>query len=807
MLASLTLRSGAGNIDIDLIGDLNITTVLDSYKGDGDSLNFGGGKNSINIGWGDKDDDKAWANEDQIAGLYTDGSASINVDGTTSLTGGAIVADELNLTTGDLEINDLEIYDESKDKEIAIGVNLNNFDKDDKNDSNSYGNVDYKNEGHDKEGEINSTIASNGGTITIGGNKVSKEELEELGVNTDLDNLHIITKDEDWSIDLPVELINAGVAADQVKDVTNAIKSITATVPEQVKAQGPNAEDLYRKGIANGLSGEELEAFANSEKFQSSVEARDAWDTAKEKGISSKDLSAIAADILAGEEIVFLDNGQWGVKKQGCMSGRDPCIELSQDRGANSLSSAEVMDLITKAINGQLEHLEEGTAYDLAIKCAMAWSTVNKDSSVLLKLREQGHISDEQLAKSGFDPQKINSFVKVDQNVNAAISAAEAGLGRPLTAQEKAAITQSVVTGAAQEYQDYIDAMDNPEFRDAADKGVEFFEGLEKHYSSSDDKDKIYDELFNKPIYLTPVPVNDCVSQYSPCLDKNFTSPYKVYGEGTEGIWDDAIVNAQKGVVTGGAQTILGGVTAGGGVLGAFPSGGTTVIAVGSGTAQFFIGVDKLDGSISTWRNGEPREGFLTDGIQAALAAGGASKDNAHNWGKNVVTAIDIGSGVLELGAGGWTLIKNADNIGKLGGKYTISKNKVTSSSGTSIPKDVWDEWTKKSAMNPDSDSLMLGKWNKDGVSYIEEAKKSGNTYFDLGDNWNILKKEHGLTDDDMFDMFNVKVLDDAIKQKKIIKFSHDPRDDLGALGKEWDYLQKNGYTKLQKEGGYWIAK
>ncbi len=121
---------------------------------------------------------------------YTKKRDKVIADGTTSLTGGAITADELNLDTGELVVQDLNIYDESQD--FSVGGTLSLSKGTGENASNSYGNIDYKNEGHITEGEINSTIASNGGTITIGGKETSQEELEELGVNTDLDNLHII---------------------------------------------------------------------------------------------------------------------------------------------------------------------------------------------------------------------------------------------------------------------------------------------------------------------------------------------------------------------------------------------------------------------------------------------------------------------------------------------------------------------------------------------------------------------------------------------------------------------------------------
>ena len=53
----------------------------------------------------------------------------------------------------------------------------------------------------------------------------------------------------------------------------------------------------------------------------------------------------------------------------------------------------------------------------------------------------------------------------------------------------------------------------------------------------------------------------------------------------------------------------------------------------------------------------------------------------------------------------------------------------------------------------------------------------------------------NGYTGDEMFEMFNKPVLDEAAKKNKIIRFSHDPRnyDKNTAISKEWEYI-KNEY-------------
>ena len=49
-------------------------------------------------------------------------------------------------------------------------------------------------------------------------------------------------------------------------------------------------------------------------------------------------------------------------------------------------------------------------------------------------------------------------------------------------------------------------------------------------------------------------------------------------------------------------------------------------------------------------------------------------------------------------------------------------------------------------------------------------------TYFSLGNDWDVIKSKYNITDKDMFDLFNVPALDDAIKLGKEIRFSQDPR-------------------------------
>ncbi|WP_430535972.1 hypothetical protein [Listeria rocourtiae] len=140
---------------------------------------------------------------------------------------------------------------------------------------------------------------------------------------------------------------------------------------------------------------------------------------------------------------------------------------------------------------------------------------------------------------------------------------------------------------------------------------------------------------------------------------------------------------------------------------------------------------------------------------------------------------------------------------------------------GGKIPVQDFQEIRKASVHNVDGDSMTLGKYTptvEDGVenwgkagpdSYIGRAGDDS-MYFDLGSKWSEIQNKYKLTDNEMFEYFNVPALNDAVKSGKDIRFSHKP--DLkeykdSYLAKEWQYLQnEHGYSKLLPRGDVWYA-
>ena len=139
------------------------------------------------------------------------------------------------------------------------------------------------------------------------------------------------------------------------------------------------------------------------------------------------------------------------------------------------------------------------------------------------------------------------------------------------------------------------------------------------------------------------------------------------------------------------------------------------------------------------------------------------------------------------------------------------------------MPLEEYEMYRTKSVINPDSDTMTLGKyeptirpdgtqdWSTPGPnSYISKAGDT--TYFSLGDDWNKLTEAYHLDSrgEQMFEAFNKPALDDAVAQGKTIRFSHNPelpQYEDSAIRWEWDYLrEQHGYKDVDFVGGYWYA-
>ncbi len=113
---------------------------------------------------------------------------------------------------------------------------------------------------------------------------------------------------------------------------------------------------------------------------------------------------------------------------------------------------------------------------------------------------------------------------------------------------------------------------------------------------------------------------------------------------------------------------------------------------------------------------------------------------------------------------------------------------------------------------NPNAGSMTLGKYFDGTIesgSYVARAELTGDTYFSLGTQWNDITKAYGLSDKEMFNLFNTRALDDAVRAGEIYKiFAKSVGMERNALGDEWLYLQsKHGYTRLKKDRRLLVCK
>ncbi|MBB5642543.1 hypothetical protein [Cryobacterium roopkundense] len=88
----------------------------------------------------------------------------------------------------------------------------------------------------------------------------------------------------------------------------------------------------------------------------------------------------------------------------------------------------------------------------------------------------------------------------------------------------------------------------------------------------------------------------------------------------------------------------------------------------------------------------------------------------------------------------------------------------------------------------------------QDAAGAPSRDPREGHKYFDLGRDWQKIKAEQGLTDDDMFAAYIVPFLDDSIQRRQVIRFASDPVGDPGFLGRQFEYLLQHGYIYDPRE-------
>jgi hypothetical protein len=199
------------------------------------------------------------------------------------------------------------------------------------------------------------------------------------------------------------------------------------------------------------------------------------------------------------------------------------------------------------------------------------------------------------------------------------------------------------------------------------------------------------------------------------------------------------------------------------------------------------------------------------DGLIAADHWGGYAGEGTGRVTTNILLLLGGGAGIAKVlkGLKGLDGLGEARTLAALRAAEALEKVPGVSVSGekvlvNGVSKMTTSEWAairEASVHNVDAPNVTLGKWDSADISnsYTSKAQAAGNEYFDLGADWDAIAGKYGLSDDDMFDLFNRPFLDDVIADGKTIHFTDNPANDLRTLGFEYEYLRSHGY-KLNLE-------
>jgi len=230
-----------------------------------------------------------------------------------------------------------------------------------------------------------------------------------------------------------------------------------------------------------------------------------------------------------------------------------------------------------------------------------------------------------------------------------------------------------------------------------------------------------------------------------------------------------------------------------------------------TGTLQFvsdaIIGVLPIDCKVVN--EAAARDEAIGKGLVSLFLHPGVNvqniRENINNTAGKDGWGVVIGDAAPQIallalgGAGAAGKLGDASKLGELGGAakvtQTIDGIKIINGMvGGKIPIEIYKKIRMDSIINPDNHIMTLGKYNAGGKSYVVIAKDGKTKCFDLGTDWNKIKQEYHLTNQQMFDYFNKPALDDAIKANDKFVFTHDPRKYGGDLAQELKYLKKHGY-------------
>ena len=145
--------------------------------------------------------------------------------------------------------------------------------------------------------------------------------------------------------------------------------------------------------------------------------------------------------------------------------------------------------------------------------------------------------------------------------------------------------------------------------------------------------------------------------------------------------------------------------------------------------------------------------------------------DFLENGSREGLTSAELADALLVSQKVGYEDVWDLRNVGDLleSGKYSVFGEM------SEVDSVRYRDWNYEkiheiSIHNPNADSMTLGKYFDGTIesgSYIARAELTGDTYFSLGTQWNDITQAYGLSDKEMFNLFNTRALDDAVMQGK----------------------------------------
>lgn len=120
-----------------------------------------------------------------------------------------------------------------------------------------------------------------------------------------------------------------------------------------------------------------------------------------------------------------------------------------------------------------------------------------------------------------------------------------------------------------------------------------------------------------------------------------------------------------------------------------------------------------------------------------------------------------------------------------------------------SVPE--WTDTYNASTHNMSADWATLGKYKRDNpASYEQVAAANGDAHFNMpssprSDLWTKTQQKYGLSNDEMFEIYNRPFLQEIVDHRLPVRFTDNPDGAGGYLEDEYDFLTATGYIFDEK--------